>query len=100
RRRDLDDPRVVVEGEVGVEPPAEAFVEGLRSLHVCDGEHRHFKAQRRGRGTGNLRRSFSTDLRTHFGASNVGRIGTEACWLARWLAPVRSPVVRRGLRAD
>jgi hypothetical protein len=37
RSGELHDPEAVVEGEVGVEPPAEVGVEGLRPVHVRDG---------------------------------------------------------------
>ena len=36
RRRELDDPEAVVDGDVGVEPPAEARVELLRAIDVGD----------------------------------------------------------------
>ena len=42
-RRELDDPEAVIEGEVGVEPPAQRLIEALGAIDVGDGQHHNFK---------------------------------------------------------
>src|SRR5277367_3011027 len=44
-RRELDDAEAVVEGEVGVEPPAEARVELFRAIDVCNRNGQGLKLQ-------------------------------------------------------
>ena len=43
RRRELDDPDAVIEGEVSVEPPPEAPVELFRAVNIRDGDDDHLK---------------------------------------------------------
>ena len=43
RRRELDDPEAVIEGEVGVEPPSEPPVELLRAVDIRDGDDDHLE---------------------------------------------------------
>src|SRR6185436_2103211 len=64
RRRELDDPVVLPEREVGVEPPAETLVERLRAIDVGDGEERDLEPERDRRGAG---RSVAAGLRAAHG---------------------------------
>jgi hypothetical protein len=38
RRRELDDPKIVTPGDVGVEPPAQAAVKALGAIDVRNGD--------------------------------------------------------------
>ena len=64
RRRELDDPEAVVEGEVGVEPPTEAAVELLRAIDVRHRNHDDLELQVDGSRGGTFSRRLIVSLGT------------------------------------
>src|SRR5947207_14211926 len=58
-RRELDDPKTVIKGEIGVEAPSQALVEALRTIDVGPGNDRDLELQLDAHGVRGLRGVFT-----------------------------------------